>query len=107
MEINENMTQRERSELFGRLIDVMEDWLDEKGFSPKDFSNNDQVVEEDRAIIYGEDYDRLAEDFSKVIGISRDCVTEPEWNRGMNWAEREVKLACKRENSDRKDGEWD
>ena len=23
------------------------------------------------------------------------------------WAEKEVQIACKRENSDRKDGEWD
>lgn len=35
--IDENMTQAERSELWGRLIDVVEDWLEEKGFSPKDF----------------------------------------------------------------------
>ena len=40
--IDENMTQAERSELWGRLIDVVEDWLEEKGFSPKDFPNDDR-----------------------------------------------------------------
>lgn len=107
--ISENMTQAERAELCGRLIDVVEDWLEEKGFAPKDFPNDDRnfPMDPDEAIIFGEDYDRLANDFAKVIGISRDCVEEPEQNRVVSWAEREVELACKKENPDRKDGEWD
>lgn len=107
--IDENMTQAERSELWGRLIDVVEDWLEEKGFSPKDFPNDDRnfPMDPDEAIIFGEDYDHLADNFAKVIGIARDCVDQTESEEGTSWAEREVKLACKRENPDRKDGEWD
>lgn len=105
-EINENMPQNERAELWGSLIDVVEDWLEEKGFSPKDFPNDDRnfPMDPDEAIIFGEDYDRLANDFARVIGISRDYVEE---RKTKNWAEREVEIACKRENPDRKEGEWD
>lgn len=71
--IEANMPQDERMELFGRLVDVVEDWLEEKGFSPKDFPNEDREGDPDEAIIYGEDYDRLADDFAMAIGISRDC----------------------------------
>lgn len=76
--INEDMTQSERAELWGRLIDVVEDWLEEKGFTPKDFPNDDRdfPIDPDEAIIFGEDYDILADSFAKVIGISRDCAEE-------------------------------
>lgn len=109
IKINENMTQAERAELWGRLIDVVEDWLEERGFSPKDFPNDDRnfPMDPDEDIIFGEDYDRLADNFAKVIGIARDCIAQTESEEGESWAEREVKLACKRENPDRKDGEWD
>lgn len=71
--IDADMPQDDRAELFGGLVDVVEDWLEEKGFSPKDFPNGDREGDPDEAIIYGEDYDRLADGFAIAIGISRDC----------------------------------
>ena len=79
--IDADMPQADRAELFGGLVDVVEDWLEEKGFSPKDFPNDDREGDFDEAIIYGEDYDRLADGFAGVIGISRDC---PEIVRGKD-----------------------
>lgn len=66
------MTQADRSELFGRLVDAVEDWLEAKGFKPGDFPNGERD-EGDEAIICGCDYDDLADRFSEAIGISRYC----------------------------------
>lgn len=62
--IREDMPQSERMELWGRLIDVVEDWLTEKDPAKE--------TEEDGAIIVGDDYDFLANRFAKAIGISRN-----------------------------------
>ena len=56
-------------EILGSLIDVVEDWLDEKGFSPKDFPNNNREDCEDEAIIFGSDYDYLSDKFAKILGF--------------------------------------
>lgn len=79
---NENfskMSQTDRCELFGSLIDVVEDWLESKGIIPADIPNGDRDEDaesggdgENLAIIYGADYDELADRFSMVLGISRD-----------------------------------
>lgn len=37
--------------------------------------NDERTGEEGEAIIYGSDYDRLADGFSSVLGISRDIDT--------------------------------
>ncbi|WP_290233562.1 hypothetical protein [Bacteroides acidifaciens] len=74
--ISENMTQSERMELWGCLIDVVEDWLGEKGITADNIPNDDRKDVEDAAIIFGDDYDYLADRFAEVIGISRDCVEE-------------------------------
>lgn len=63
-------------------------------------------------IIFGDDYDYLADRFAKVIGISRDCpnvVTREEKTETQSWAEREIEIACKleRSKSGSKDEEWD
>ena len=63
------MSQSERMELWGGLIDVVEDWLEEKGITTNDIPNEEREDVEDAAIIYGSDYDYLA----AVVGISRDC----------------------------------
>lgn len=75
-QINEDMTQSDRMELWGRLIDVVEDWLAEKGITEEDIPNEEREGVEDAAIIFGDDYDYLADRFSEVIGISRDCIGE-------------------------------
>lgn len=74
--ISESMTQSERMELWGCLIDVVEDWLEEKGITADNIPNDDRKDVEDAAIIFGDDYDYLADRFAEVIGISRDCVEE-------------------------------
>lgn len=82
IKIDENMSQDDRAELFGHLIDVVEDWLEEKGFSPADFPNENREGDPDEAIIFGSDYDDLADRFAQVIGIARDCVDRPAENSG-------------------------
>lgn len=72
-QITENMPQSERMELWGCLIDVVEDWLTEKGITAEDIPNEERGDTEDAAIIFGDDYDYFAEQFANVIGISRDC----------------------------------
>lgn len=64
-------TQAEKNEFFGLLVDAVEDWLEAKGFTPEDFPNEDREGNEGEAIIYGEDYDVLADSFSQTLGISR------------------------------------
>lgn len=68
------LSQSDRCELFGILIDVVEDWLEEKGVT-HDMIPNEERESEDSAIIYGSDYDYLADRFSAILGIERD---EPE-----------------------------
>ncbi len=75
-QISEDMSQSDRMELWGNLIDVVEDWLSEKGITVDDIPNDEREDVEDAAIIFGDDYDYLADRFAEVIGISRDCVEE-------------------------------
>ena len=73
----DNMTQADRCELFGLLIDVVEDFLEEKGITPEDIPNDERDSDSDSdAIIYGSDYDDLANRFSEVLGIERDVPEE-------------------------------
>lgn len=110
--ISEQMPQSERMELWGGLIDVVEDWLEEKGITANDIPNAEREDSEDTAIIYGSDYDYLANQFAAVVGISHDCpdvVKKEEKTKSQTWAEREIEIACKHERGDSgsKDGEWD
>lgn len=75
-QISEDMSQSDRMELWGRLIDVVEDWLVEKGITEEDIPNAEREDVEDAAIIFGDDYDYLADRFAEVIGISRDNLGE-------------------------------
>ncbi len=75
-QINEDMSQSDRMELWGRLIDVVEDWLVEKGITEEDIPNEEREDVEDAAIIFGDDYDYFANQFAEVIGISRDNLGE-------------------------------
>lgn len=75
MKINNRMSQTDRCELFGCLIDVVEDWLETKGITVADIPN-DEREDEDSAIIYGSDYDELANEFANVLGIDRDNDSE-------------------------------
>lgn len=64
------LTQDERCELFGVLIDAVEEFLEEKGVTPE-MIPNDEREDEDSAIIYGSDYDYLADKFSAILGVER------------------------------------
>lgn len=68
--MKKTMTNAERAELFGCLIDCVEDFLDEKGITIEDIPNEERE-DNDAAIIYGSDYDDLADRFANVLGISR------------------------------------
>ncbi len=72
--ITRNLSQDDRCELWGCLIDVVEDWLESRGITPDDIPNDDRE-EGDSAIIYGCDYDILADGFAAVLGIDRDNIT--------------------------------
>ncbi len=102
------MSQSERAELFGCLVDIVEDWLGEKGITTNDIPNAEREDSEDAAIIYGNDYDYLVDQFAATLGISRYC-TGKEKPEMQSWAEREIEIACKHERGDSgsKDGEWD
>jgi len=70
-EWEERQKQADLAETFGRLIDVVEDWLESKGITPEEITNNERD-EGNPAIIYGSDYDFLVDKFSEALGISSD-----------------------------------
>lgn len=67
------MPNDERMEFLGQIIDIFEDFLDEKGVW---FENPEREEEEDNlAIIYGSDYDELSnrlEDMMVAWNVLRD-----------------------------------
>ena len=69
--LDDNLTNDKRAELFGRLIDEVEDYLQKKGITTADIPNDDREGDEGEAIIYGADYDYLADRFAVVLGIGR------------------------------------
>lgn len=75
-ELKTAMAQSERAELFGGLVDIVEDWLEEKGITVDDILNTERKDSEDAAIIFGSDYDYLADRFAAILGISRYCTEE-------------------------------
>ena len=52
-------------ELLGTLIDSVEDFLDDKGITPEMLPNADRESNSDAALIYGTDYDDLANRFAR------------------------------------------
>ena len=70
--ISNDMSEADKCELFGVLIDTVEDWLDSKGITTDDIPNDEREQEdENAAIIYGSDYDYLADKFAEILGITR------------------------------------
>lgn len=67
------MPNDERMEFLGQIIDIFEDFLDEKGVW---FENPEREEEDDNlAIIYGSDYDELSnrlEDMMVAWNVLRD-----------------------------------
>lgn len=68
------VSKEEIPELIGSLIDLFEDFLEEKGVTSEMMLNLERDTEnncEETAIIYGEDYDLLADSIADVLGITR------------------------------------
>lgn len=68
------MDHSERMELFGTMVDIVEDWLESKGITRDDIhcEDRDKAIADgeapkDCAIIYGEDYDYLTGEFEKLL----------------------------------------
>lgn len=64
------LSEDDEPEFIGQLIDVFEDFLDEKGIT---IENEEREGDEDDAIIYGSDYDEVADGIREIISrwISR------------------------------------
>ena len=79
------MDHSERMNLFGTMVDIVEDWLESKGITIADIpcEDRDQAIEdgeapEDCAIIYGEDYDHLTGEFEELL-IAYGLLEKEEW----------------------------
>lgn len=59
-------------ELLGGMVDVVEDFLEDKGITAEMLPNADREEGPDGALIYGSDYDTLADEFARSLGISRN-----------------------------------
>ena len=53
-----------KEEFYGQTIDIFEDFLDERGII---INNNESEEEENKAIIYGSDYDELHDKINDLI----------------------------------------
>lgn len=62
--LKEPLTQADKAELFGQIIDVFEDFLDEKNVT---FENDEREDSEDAAIIYGSDYDAIRQELENLL----------------------------------------
>lgn len=67
--------EESKAEFFGQLIDCIEDFLEEKGISiPSKDRDLTIAAGEDPdglALIYGEDYDYLANQFAEILHVTR------------------------------------
>lgn len=59
-----HISNSEKMELIGCIIDVFEDFLESKGIN---IENEDKAGEEGEAIIYGGDYDELARGIEAIL----------------------------------------
>lgn len=59
------ITQEEEAEFIGQVVDVFEDFLESKGISIENKERDDN--EEIAAIIYGADYDAIADGISSIV----------------------------------------
>ena len=77
--IHNDLPQSARVVIFGCLIDTVEDWLESKGITPADIPNPERPRDDEYgAIIYGSDYDELADKFAIALDIDRDNIKELE-----------------------------
>lgn len=67
--------EESKAEFFGQLIDCVEDFLEEKGISIRSEYRDLAIAAgedpEGLALIYGEDYGYLADQFAKILNVTR------------------------------------
>lgn len=75
-------------EFFGQIIDIFEDFLEEKGVVLTNPEREERLEEEEDpetvAIIYGSDYDRLLEPLEQMMdfwGLTETIRETRTWNR--------------------------
>ena len=67
------LSNSDRMEMLGCIIDIFEDWLEEKGITAEDIPNPEREENEmdldgeNTAIIYGSDYDFLTSQVESVL----------------------------------------
>lgn len=62
--LKEPLTQADKAELFGQIIDIFEDFLHKKKVA---FENNEREDTEDAAIIFGTDYDVIVQKLEGIL----------------------------------------
>lgn len=62
--LKEPLTQADKAELFGQIIDIFEDFLHEKKVT---FENDERGGTEDAAIIFGSDYDVIVQKLEGIL----------------------------------------
>lgn len=62
--LKEPLTQADKAELFGKIIDIFEDFLHKKKVT---FKNNEREDTEDAAIIFGTDYDVIVQKLEGIL----------------------------------------
>ena len=60
-----------RLELLGQIIDVFEDFLEEKGI---DILNPEKEEDDNPAILYGSDYDVLSDQIESILRLWKDEI---------------------------------
>ena len=58
------VTEKDRLEFIGQIIDIFEDFLEEKGI---EIQNDEKEDSENPAIIYGTDYGDLSDDIENMM----------------------------------------
>ena len=74
---SEAVPRNELPEFIGQIIDIFEDFLEEKGINIENDEKNDRDDPESAAIIYGTDYGQLQSDIESTL-IGWGIVKEEE-----------------------------
>jgi len=72
------MNNNDIQEMIGAMVDVVEDWLEDKGVDIDNPEKN-ELEEGTEAIIYGSDYDRLANAFKDVLSRNGLLAAEKKY----------------------------
>ena len=67
--IKENVKIEDRAEFVGQIIDIFEDFLEERGVMITN-SEREESAEDNSAIIYGSDYGELSDSAVKPLALA-------------------------------------